>query len=350
MITIEPRTNADVKITVTDTATNLYTLIDTAASTTNAQKYYDQKFANGVFITPEDGDIRYLTDNISPTATNGQPVSSGTTWYLPGVDLSQLKLIRQGSSNVTCSVVIVRSEQVDTPAAVAYDVTLEVADVQIGAVEIKDQDSATRADVGSFTDDTVNLDGNNGLITGAVLFGRVDNSNVKSVMIDEYTQDLIFVDHAHHEAHEGNHYTFTKVSTVNNGGTFEAIITVPDTTSWPHLAYSIQGTAITKVEAYEGTTHTAGAALNTWNNNRNSSNTAGMILSANSGGGADGTLIYEDQFGTATQPGRPNTGGLSRGDQEWILKQNTKYLLKITSFTDGNVISVRLGWYEDASK
>ena len=48
--------------------------------------------------------------------------------------------------------------------------------------------------------------------------------------------------------------------------------------------------------------------------------------------------------------GKGGGGGEARALHEWVLKQNTKYLLRITSHTDANVISVSFDWYEHTNE
>lgn len=93
-------------ITVTSTATNLYDLIETAAGTTLNLR----KNLNGILLLPEDGDVRFLLDGNSPTATEGILVKSGQPRLLEGVPLNQMELIRTGASNVKVSIQVGESE------------------------------------------------------------------------------------------------------------------------------------------------------------------------------------------------------------------------------------------------
>ena len=117
MRSIPLRISTDVNITVTTTATKLYDLMDTASTLENAQTYYDQAGANAVMISVESGDIRYLIGT-DPTANDGILIYTGTTWYLPGIELNQLRLIAfDDTTKVT--VVPYLSELTDSPCAVS---------------------------------------------------------------------------------------------------------------------------------------------------------------------------------------------------------------------------------------
>lgn len=131
------------KITVTGTATNIYSLINTAASTSLPRAGFPTE-TNAIDITVEDGDIRVLFEGNTPTATNGMLLSSGNVYFFRGIPLDQMKLIRV-SGNVSCSVMLGRSDRGESTNASAFDVKLESGDIEIGAVELKDGTTDTRA-------------------------------------------------------------------------------------------------------------------------------------------------------------------------------------------------------------
>lgn len=118
MINITPQNAASTKITVTNSAAELFTLMDTAGSISTSKTYYVGKGASGVMITPEDGSVRVLF-NATPTSSLGDLLKEGTRYYFPGVDPTQLTLIRAGSSNVLASVTLFVSKDGESPTAVA---------------------------------------------------------------------------------------------------------------------------------------------------------------------------------------------------------------------------------------
>ena len=89
-------------ITVTNTATLLKSLIDTAGSVTHTFP----GGLNGIDMFIEDGDVRILFDGNTPTASKGLLLKQGTVHHFRGVDFHQAKLIRAGSSNVAVDVQI----------------------------------------------------------------------------------------------------------------------------------------------------------------------------------------------------------------------------------------------------
>lgn len=171
------------------------------------------------------------------------------------------------------------------------------------------------------------------------------------VRIDASTSSLQTVDYEHHELHAGNHYTYTQVdSDFDIADAVELLIVTPNTTTWAHMVIDVEAELDTNVKFYEGATHTVAAAQTAYNNNRNSANTNTTTINTHNDDGADGTLIFESQFGINTGGGANTVagGGANRGSQEWVLDQNNKYLLVVTSGSDNSSMTIRLSWYEHA--
>src|SRR5437764_14620241 len=98
---IYPRKNANSSVVaVTNTATLLSALLDTAGSTTHNLPIG----LNAVDLTPEDGDVRMLADGNTPTSTKGVLLKQGVSYRFRGLKVSDIQLIRTGSSNVAMSV------------------------------------------------------------------------------------------------------------------------------------------------------------------------------------------------------------------------------------------------------
>lgn len=122
------------KITVTATATGLYSLINTAGSTSSVRAGFPSD-TNAIDITVEDGDVRMLWEGSTPTSTNGVLLSSGNTYYFRGAPLENMKLIRV-SGDVICSVMLGKSDRAEATSASAYNVTLEASSVEIGDIDV----------------------------------------------------------------------------------------------------------------------------------------------------------------------------------------------------------------------
>jgi hypothetical protein len=110
------QTAAGSKIAVTNTATNIFDLVNTSQSTALANAGFSSG-VNAIIIQPEDGDVRILF-NGTPTSANGFLIPSGAIATLCNVPLKAMKLIRTGGSNVTCSIQIGKSDLSESSAII----------------------------------------------------------------------------------------------------------------------------------------------------------------------------------------------------------------------------------------
>lgn len=230
-------------------------------------------------------------------------------------------------------------------------VVLTTGTAEIGNVKISD--GTDQADVETMSDDDHDIDGLKALVVAGQLYGRIDADTVKPLRIDASTHSLQVVDNEHHEIHAGNHFTYTQVDAdFDIADAVELLIVTPNTTKWAHMVIHVSAELDTNIKLYEGATHTVLAAQTVHNNNRNSATANTTTINTHNDDGADGTLIFEDQFGISTGGGAAGTfsGGVTRGDIEFVLKQNEKYLLVVTSGSDNSSLSIRLSWYEHTDK
>lgn len=185
------------------------------------------------------------------------------------------------------------------------------------------------------------------LLISQICFGAL--SIFSSPKKDKLSGGLITITQSHHEIHEGDHYYF-----YHTDGDFDIadvkqyILTTPNTTKRIHIISSVISSLDAVIQIYETSTHTLGAAQTIFNNDRNSLNTATATINISNNDVANGTLIFESYFGINTGVGIGTVvgGGGARGENETILKANTKYLFKITAGTDNGTMSIRFTWYE----
>lgn len=168
--------------------------------------------------------------------------------------------------------------------------------------------------------------------------------------VDSKTKVLTTIDYSHHEIHDGNHFLYTDAQELASGATGDYLITVKNSTKWPHMLFDLSGSAITQYLLYEATDRVGVTLETVGNSNRNSANATPetTIHKGVTGGSTNGTLIHEFKGGSATNQSK--SGSNTRNDEEIILKQNTKYLLKVGSFTASNLTNVRIAFYEHANK
>jgi len=177
----------------------------------------------------------------------------------------------------------------------------------------------------------------------------INNTDYRYIRADSATHTLQAIDYAHHEVHAGSHFMYSDAVELASGAAQYYLITTPDTTKWAHIGYELGGSVITQFEIYEGTDKTGTSLQTVFNNDRNSGKTATTTIHKGvSGGTTDGALIHLHKGGSST--GSTREGVSSGSGEEIILKQNTKYILRITSGTNGNLTNVILEWYEHTNK
>lgn len=113
-----PQSAAASKITVTSTATALYSLINTAGTTTNPRAGFPAD-TNAVLINVESNNCRVLFGG-TPTATEGLLLTAGSIYPFYGVELENMKFIRTAGSDCVCSVLLGYSDRGESGFAVKY--------------------------------------------------------------------------------------------------------------------------------------------------------------------------------------------------------------------------------------
>lgn len=165
---------------------------------------------------------------------------------------------------------------------------------------------------------------------------------------DDTTGSMMVVPYEHHEVHEGHHFYYSDSATLAANATNTYLIQTPDTASRAHLLLFCDGSAITQIDFYESTDRDGVATGTIFNSNRNSSNAATVkVFKGIATGTTDGTLISRYKGGSATN--QSSSAAHARRENEFVLKRNTKYLLRVTSGTNDNLTNVNLAWYENQS-
>jgi hypothetical protein len=180
--------------------------------------------------------------------------------------------------------------------------------------------------------------------------GLISDTEKATVRVDPSTHSLQVLSYEHHEVHSGSHYEVRINKDIPNGGTYNIAFTTPDTLKWIHMIFGVSTELQAGILLYENiTSFTGGTAVTPINNNRNSANTSGLV---------------DMEFDTTPTLGTPTTlgdmvlgsgraiGGEARGSAEFVLKQNTTYLMAITnqSGSAANETNIFLNWYEHTDK
>lgn len=129
--------------------------------------------------------------------------------------------------------------------------------------------------------------------------------------------------------------------------TRDYIFETPNTTEWAHFTFHGTGSAITEIALWEDTELTSTDALTTYNNNRNSTDTADCSLYLCAAGESStdtGTMLIHFKSGSATNQSRANAEhGYA---DELFLKSNTKYRIMFRTFTATNLCNLMIQWHE----
>ena len=174
---------------------------------------------------------------------------------------------------------------------------------------------------------------------------RSSDHTWQPLRLDKATNSIQTIDYEHHEIHAGSHFFYTDSVELDSAATQVYMITTPNTTKWAHMTFLASGSAITTIQIYEAGDRTGTTGQTLYNSDRNS--LTASVLTIHKGistGSTDGTLIWQRKSGSATAQSR--TGAEATRGGELILKQNTKYILRITSGTNDNLTNLQLEWYE----
>jgi len=182
------------------------------------------------------------------------------------------------------------------------------------------------------------------------LRGKTSDTTTQIARIDTSTHTLQTIDYAHHEIHAGSHFKagYQDTSMATND-IITLMFVTPDTARWSHWVLTGQATGAVVIQLFEGADATGGTAVTVVNRNRNISGTANTTLVYHTPTvTTDGTKIVEKWIGN--EGFKEDVGGEARGSSELILKQNTKYLIRLTAVSNGIKGAIGGDWYEHTDK
>ena len=186
-----------------------------------------------------------------------------------------------------------------------------------------------------------------GTPTEVALYGLIDNTTLRRLRVDASTHAIETISDTHHEIHSGSHYYIKDVEDIGGTATYYILFAVPNSPAWIHLFFDFWHEQEMTFIITEGvTTGGDGTAVTAFNNNRNSSNTAGVVATHTPTSPVGGTVIYTSRQGSGKQ-----TAGESRAEGEIILRANMKYLITATNAAAGNCLfDYHFTWYEHEDK
>lgn len=164
----------------------------------------------------------------------------------------------------------------------------------------------------------------------------------RNFKVDRPTDSIVITPYEQHKINAGDHFYFMDTANLGASGTANYMIITPDTTKWGHMTIGIStigDTMVTLDESVSGSS--TGSTVTVFNRNRNSSTTPGVVITRMAVGATDGTLVWNTYI---AEDGKIK--GSPAGQNELVLKQNTKYLLLLKSATASNVLTTIFDWYE----
>ena len=181
---------------------------------------------------------------------------------------------------------------------------------------------------------------------------RIEDRAGRNMSLDRATWVMPTITYEHHEVHSGSHYcisiTDTDLDTAETNG---IVLITTNSTKWVHMLFSADDTVAATLSIYEGIIQTnLGAAITPINSDRNSTNLSDTKLYQGSTTVITnfGTVVKRTLIGTNNPLNRQ--GGGTRGENEYILKQNTAYAILIEGNADNGRANVGLCWYEHTNK
>jgi len=175
----------------------------------------------------------------------------------------------------------------------------------------------------------------------------LENQAIKDAMTGVDTS----ITYPHHEIHGGSSFVVCDVQSVD-ATTMKWQITTPDSAKLAHILFDIDSTGEMFVVVTEGSDRVDGTALVEINRNRDGTPAVATVIVTRTptGGNTDGAVTILSKRSGATGVGNKTlTGGGARGNNEYILKPDTKYVVSITTYATV-FVSFCVDWYEHTSQ
>lgn len=181
--------------------------------------------------------------------------------------------------------------------------------------------------------------------------GIISGGFKRFVALDKATRALLGIDYPHGEIHARNSYHVSDVQNVDTT-TMYWMVTVANKLKLPHMQFNIECNGELYVTVTEGADRTGTNLLQPRNRQRHLStdNPLTVIHRAYSGGSTNGAVtLFSRRSGSTGVAGKVIAPGSSRGNSEWPLDIDTKYVVAVTTYA--NVfVTAGFDWYEHTEK
>jgi len=160
---------------------------------------------------------------------------------------------------------------------------------------------------------------------------------------DALTGAQMSIDTVHHEVHEGMAYFAGFAASVLNAANLDVLI-LTNATKEVHYASEINVGGACQLYIYEAPSNvTGGGAVTSWNKRRLGAASPPITVTSaptvTSLSGAN--ILVNGRLIPGGNSAQTRYGGNLRANTEWILKPNTKYLIRVTNASGGTIV---IGW------
>lgn len=151
------------------------------------------------------------------------------------------------------------------------------------------------------------------------------------------------IDYVHAKIHGGESFVATHSVSVGTATAVSVLIT-PPMSERIHLDYSVEATNSGTWTFSEAPGASGGSALVSFNRDRDSSNSSGVLISHTVTYASSGTVMESHCIGTAGHG--DSSGGSGQSRHEFVLSTTKQYLLRFVAFNAATNVAVNLSFYE----
>ena len=178
---------------------------------------------------------------------------------------------------------------------------------------------------------------------------------VPGTMLERVTGGIRQIDSDHGYIHDGRLYHVFLNVAMATSATHDIAIKTPPKAQGVYVHYRNEhiSTSADKllISLYEGATLAAtpgGTPLAIINHSRLSSKTSALVVLNGPTVTNVGTMISQGYIGGGTGGGQARSGSETGADNEFVLKHDTVYLIRLTNGSSGqNIVQIRPFWYEE---
>ena len=186
-------------------------------------------------------------------------------------------------------------------------------------------------------------------------YGRVTSGNINTTVADAEGDHanvtssgglvVVGVEYAHHEIHEGVHYTSSRNATLASGAKMLLLFNTPALPTRVHMLVEFRSSGEMNMRIWNGVTvSSVGTAMEESNRDMASANIAGVIVTHT----PTITDIGDEEEGFARHIGAGQTvGGEEMASNEILLPPSSLVLINGTSEAANNDVTGVADWYED---